>query len=89
MGAGGAQEVGGVGEQEEGAGKEYRIKGKLHLIMEKVDSRGDLHQEITHSRWRDRCVYVYVYMYVHSTHMHYTYIHSYSLVNIHIFIVTH
>jgi len=65
MGAGGAQEVGEVGEQEEGAGKEYRIKGKLHLIMEKVDSRGDLHQEITHSRWWDRCVCVYVCMYAH------------------------
>ena len=31
----------------------YKIKGKLHLIMEKLESRGDLHKEVTSDRWWD------------------------------------
>ena len=31
----------------------YTIKGKLHLVMEKLESRGDLHKEVTASRWWD------------------------------------
>jgi serine/threonine protein kinase len=31
----------------------YTIKGKLHLVMEKLESRGDLHKEVTDSRWWD------------------------------------
>jgi len=50
-----------VSEEQKEGGKEasaagdrsrrFRIKAKLHLVMEKVDSRGDLHQEITSERW--------------------------------------
>ena len=40
--------------QDQAADKnQYRIKAKLHLVMEKVDGRGDLHAEITASRWWD------------------------------------
>jgi len=31
----------------------YTIKGRLHLIMEKLESRGDLHKEVTNERWWD------------------------------------
>ena len=31
----------------------YTIKGKLHLVMEKLETRGDLHKEVTDSRWWD------------------------------------
>ena len=39
-----------TGEEEKGS---YTIKGKLHLVMEKLQSRGDLHKEVTDSRWWD------------------------------------
>lgn len=52
--AGAEQEEEGGEERAEGdSSKRFQIKAKLHLVMEKVDSRGDLHQEITSERWWD------------------------------------
>ena len=48
-----AQVPGEGGGEEAEAAPRCSIKAQLHLVMEKVESRGDLHQEITSQRWWD------------------------------------